>query len=287
VWKAALVMKPRICAHTALVLLLGLSAIARPSQSHLAEARGNADEKASATILLYHRFGPASVDSMTIRTSLFAWQMGFLHDKGYKIVPIHEIVAFLEGRGELPPRAVAITVDDGHRTVFTEMKPVVERYRIPVTLFIYPSAISNASYAMTWEQLTELQATGMFDIESHSYWHPNFHIEKRRLPADEYARFVKMQLDKSREVLDRRLNIHVDLLAWPFGIYDDDLIAAASRSGYVAGFTIERRKVSRRENVMTIPRFIVTDRDEGKAFEALLPQDSDSSSSHSTNSIHH
>lgn len=141
---------------------------------------------------------------------------------------------------------------------------------------------------MLWEQLAELRATGLFDIESHSYWHPNFHIEKRRLPADEYARFVKMQLDKSREVLDRRLNIHVDLLAWPFGIYDDDLIAAASRSGYVAGLTIERRKVLRRENVMTIPRFIVTDRDERKAFEALLPHNADGSDSHSTNnSIQH
>ena len=54
------------------------------------------------------------------------------------------------------------------------MKPLIERERIPVTLFSYPSAISNASYAMTWEQLAALKATGLFSIESHSYWHPNF-----------------------------------------------------------------------------------------------------------------
>lgn len=287
-WKGALRVRTELYALVIIVLLAGLSAIAGRSQSHPVQTGGNTGEKASASILLYHRFGPVVTDSMTIRTSVFAWQMAFLHDNGYHVVPVQEIVAFLDGHRELPPRAVAITADDGHRTVFTEMKPLVERYGIPVTLFIYPSAISNASYALTWEQLTELQATGLFDIESHTYWHPNFHIEKRRLPADEYARFVQMQFDKSREVLDHRLNIRVDLLAWPFGIYDDDLIAAARKSGYLAGFTIERRKVSRQERVMAIPRFIVTDQDEGKAFEALLPKDAtDSSSNPNDNSSRH
>jgi Polysaccharide deacetylase len=51
-----------------------------------------------------------------------------------------------------------------------------------VTLFVYPSAVSNAAYALTWEQLRELQATGLVDIQSHTYWHPNFREEKRRLP---------------------------------------------------------------------------------------------------------
>jgi hypothetical protein len=37
------------------------------------------------------------------------------------------------------------------------------------------------------------------------------------------------------------------MLAWPFGIYDDDLIATASQSGYVAGFTLDRRPVTPRE----------------------------------------
>jgi len=89
---------------------------------------------------------------------------------------------------------VAITADDGHRSVFTVMKPLIERERIPVTLFSYPSAISNASYAMTWEQLAALKATGLFSIESHSYWHPNFRKEKRRLSADTYRKFVELQM---------------------------------------------------------------------------------------------
>lgn len=225
----------------------------------------------SATILVYHRFGPVVADSMTVTTAVFASQLKYLHDNGYTVVPLRDVVSFAAGHGQLPPRAVAITADDGHRTVFSDMRPLIERYRIPVTLFIYPSAISNASYAMTWEQLAQLKATGFFSVESHTYWHPNFRVEKRRLSPVEYTQFVDSQLAKSREILERRLGGHVTMLSWPFGIYDDELIAAARESGYAAAFTIDRRKVAGGDNVMALPRFIVTNADVERRFESLLP----------------
>lgn len=249
----------------ALLLAVSLTVDCLPRGLRASPARAT-----SATILLYHRFGPVTTGATTVRTSVFEKQMKFLREHNYNVVRLRDVVEFIEGRGQLPERAVAITADDGRRTVFTEMKPIVERYRIPVTLFIYPSAISNASYAMTWEQLKQLQATGLFDIESHTYWHPNFRIEKRRLSPADYQQLVDSQLRKSREVLQRRLGSKVDLLAWPFGINDSELIAAARRAGYVAAFTIQRRQVSNRDNPMAIPRFTVRDSDVGKAFQSLL-----------------
>lgn len=252
-------------------LVVSLLALCLSPVTSVAIAASASGSATSATILVYHRFGSVVADSMTVRTTVFASQLKYLHDNGCTLVPLRDVVNFATGHGNLPPRAVAITADDGHRTVFSDMKPLVERYRIPVTLFIYPSAISNTSYTMTWEQLAELKATGLFSVESHSYWHPNFHIEKRRLSAEDYGKLVDTQLSKSRQVLERRLGGRVTMLSWPFGIYDDELIAAAAKSGYVAGFTIERRKVSRGDNVMALPRYIVTDGDVGKRFDSLLP----------------
>lgn len=227
-------------------------------------------ESPAVTILVYHRFGPVVADSMTVTTPVFEWQLKYLREHGYTIVALDDVVKFVKGQGRLPPRAVAITADDGHRTVFTVMRPLVERERIPVALFIYPSAISNAAYAMTWEQLQALKATGLFSIQSHSYWHPNFQTEKKRLPADAYRKLVESQLTKARQVLQRRLGSPADLLAWPFGIYDDDLMAAAAKAGYVAAFTIDRHNVSAHDNVMALPRYLVTDHDKGKAFAMML-----------------
>jgi len=123
---------------------------------------------------------------------------------------------------------------------------------------------------MRWEQIAQLKTTGLFYVESHTYWHPNFRIEKRRLSPQDYKKLVDSQLIKSRQ-LERRLGGHITMLSWPFGIYDDELIAAATKSGYVAAFTIERRKVLRGGNVMALPRYIVTSGDLGKRFESLLP----------------
>jgi peptidoglycan/xylan/chitin deacetylase (PgdA/CDA1 family) len=152
------------------------------------------------------------------------------------------------------------------------MLPLVTEYRVPITLFIYPSAISNASYAMTWDQLAMLQRTGLFDIQSHTYWHPNFKTEKRRLSPDAFQSFVAMQLAKPRKVLKDKLGVDADLLAWPFGIYDDELIAKAREAGYVSAFTLDRRPITPRERIMALPRYLVLDSDSGARFASMLPR---------------
>jgi peptidoglycan/xylan/chitin deacetylase (PgdA/CDA1 family) len=224
----------------------------------------------AATILVYHRFGPAAAGAMTITTASFISQLDYLRAHGYQIIPLRRVIEFAAGTGSIPPRAVAVTVDDGNRAVFTDMKPIVERYKIPVTLFVYPSAISNASYAMTWDQLSALKMTGWFDIESHTYWHPNFKIERKRMTPQEFDEFARAQFLKSRAALEKHLGFRPDLLAWPFGIYDDDLIRIARACGYVAGFTIEPRPVRLGDNVMALPRYLVTAAMKGREFEAVL-----------------
>jgi peptidoglycan/xylan/chitin deacetylase (PgdA/CDA1 family) len=226
-------------------------------------------------ILAYHRFGAKVTDSMTVRTATFAWQLRYLREHGYTVIPLQDYVQYRRGLRPAPPeRSVIITADDGHRSVYSEMLPLVQQYRIHVTLFIYPSAISNASYAMTWPQLAELVQSGLFDVQSHTYWHPNFRREAARLSGAQYEAFVRMQLSKSKAVLEHRLGISVDLLAWPFGIYDTDLIQQAEQAGYVAGLGLQGRAATPRDPLMALPRYLVTDRDVGLAFAQLLGQGS-------------
>ncbi len=222
-------------------------------------------------ILLYHRFGPVVSDSMTVTTNAFESDLKYLIANGYKVIPLRELVDYYLGKRSGPhPNSVVITADDGHKSVYTDMFPLVKKYHIPVTLFIYPSAISNASYATTWRQLKEMRETGFFDFQSHTYWHPNFKKDKKRLSLAEYGSSVDMQLRKSRERLEKELNVRVNMLAWPFGIYDDDLIQKARETGYVATFTMERHPASNFDNVMALPRYLMTNGESGRAFTAIL-----------------
>lgn len=234
--------------------------------------RGPADVRAS--ILVYHRFGPLVADSMTVRTATFRWQLQYLREHGYQVIPLRALVVWRSGLGPPPPpRSIVITADDGHQSVFTEMMPLVREFAVPVTLFIYPSAISNAAYAMTWDQLGTVRETGLFDIQSHTYWHPNFAAERRRLPPAGYRTFALRQLTRSRAVIAQRLGVGVDVIAWPFGVYDEDLLQMAADAGYVAGVTLDRRAVTAGDRIIALPRFLITDAASGRNFAALLPSE--------------
>jgi peptidoglycan/xylan/chitin deacetylase (PgdA/CDA1 family) len=229
------------------------------------------EEQAGVPVLAYHRFGPAVADSMTVKTSVFQAQLKWLNDNHYTVIPLKTLVDYLRGAGPPPPpKSVVITADDAHRTVYTEMLPLVRQYRIPVTLFIYPSCVSNASYAMTWEQLQELKQTGLFDMQGHTFWHPNFKKEKKKLQPADYQKLVETQLLKSKAVLEKRLGGPVNLLAWPFGIYDDFLEKDAEKAGYVAAFSIDRRHATRSEKLMALPRYLMVNGDGLKGFEAIV-----------------
>jgi peptidoglycan/xylan/chitin deacetylase (PgdA/CDA1 family) len=238
-------------------------------------ARADADDARlfpRVPILAYHRFGPVAVDAMTVTTATFESHLRYLRDHGYTVIPLRRLVDARLGRVAPPPAgAVVITVDDGHRSVYEAMLPLVRRYAVPVTAFIYPSAIGHADYALTWDQVRALRDSGWFEIASHTYWHPNFRTERARLAPAEYDRFVQTQLAKSRGTLEREIGGAVDLLAWPFGIYDADLAAAATRNGYVAAMALEGRATKGTDDLMALPRFLMSEQHRGAAFAALLP----------------
>lgn len=230
-----------------------------------------ADDQVAVPILNYHRFGPKVADGMTVTTPVFESHLKWLKEHGYTVIPLRTLVNYLRGEGPPPPpKSVVITADDAHKTVYTDMYPLVRKYQVPVTLFIYPSAVSNASYCMTWEQLTELKKTGLFDMQSHTFWHPNFKKEKQKLKPEEYQKLVETQLKKSKASLEKRFGSPVDLLAWPFGIYDEELERQAAQAGYVAAFSIDRRHAGKHEKIMAQPRYLMVNGDNLQRFAAII-----------------
>jgi peptidoglycan/xylan/chitin deacetylase (PgdA/CDA1 family) len=225
----------------------------------------------SVPILLYHRFGATVADGMTITTPVFESHLRFLKENGYIVIPLRQLVAYYLKNGPPPPaKSVVIVEDDAHKSVYTDMLPLAKKYNVPVTVFVYPSAISNAKYAMTWDQLRELKRTGLFDFQSHTYWHPNFKKDRRKMKPAEFEKSVEMQLVKSKARIEKELAVKVEMLAWPFGIYDEYLLKKAATAGYIATFTIERRHATAAENVMQLPRYLLINADQGKAFAQIL-----------------
>jgi peptidoglycan/xylan/chitin deacetylase (PgdA/CDA1 family) len=221
-------------------------------------------------ILLYHRFHPTEPGSTTVTTPVFEEQLAWLAEHHYAVARLGPVVDALRAGRPLEPQTVAITVDDGRRSQYTEMFPIIQRYHVPVTLFVYTDAISLEPDALTWEQIGEMLKSGLVDVQSHTCSHPFFEKERaRRSPAD-YEAFVATELTKSKKTLEDRLRQPVDLLAWPYGVFDSVLERAAARAGYVAAFSVGDRLARVGDDLFSIPRVTVSNRDRGARFAALL-----------------
>jgi peptidoglycan/xylan/chitin deacetylase (PgdA/CDA1 family) len=232
-----------------------------------------------AAILVYHRFGPTAGPT-TVSDSVLDEQLAWLVANA-RVAPLRSVINALQAdmtSAECP--SVAITADDGHRSVYTDLYPRIRRYQLPVTLFIYPSAISNAAYALTWEELREMAVSGLVDIQSHTYWHPNFKQEKARRSLADYHDFVTMQMSRSKQVIETRIGRPVDMLAWPFAIYDAELEAAATKAGYVTGFILGNRAALPGTDALALPRFWMSDSDRGARLAAMLATTCSPNASH-------
>jgi peptidoglycan/xylan/chitin deacetylase (PgdA/CDA1 family) len=99
----------------------------------------------------------------------------------YRPVTLSCIVEWLEGRGEVPERAVAVTFDDGFRNVLTDAAPVLKRLGIPATLFVTTDFVFHgqmlwtdrltAALAQTRESVLEIDLPGeklRFDVATRS-----------------------------------------------------------------------------------------------------------------------
>jgi len=223
-------------------------------------------QPATVSVLVYHRFSPTgSTGATTVSTPVFAAQMERIAELHIPVVPLR---ALLAGTG-LPPHAIAITADDGHRSVFTEMFPILQRHGFPVTLFLNPPGLGHGSY-LRWEEIATMRASGLIDCEPHTLSHPNFNDERARRTPEAYAAFVRHELEGGRAELRQRVGGAQDMLAWPFGIHDPALDAAAAEAGYVAAFALGGRVAVADGPPFGIPRYQVYEADQGARLDAVL-----------------
>ena len=224
-----------------------------------------------ATILCYHIVESPHDPRMEISREVFYEQMRYLAMTGYTVVPLRDIYEYAIGkRTSLPKNAVAITIDDGWRSAYTEAFPELKKRHFPFTVFIYPKIIGQTAYALTWKQIREMAAAGV-DIESHSLSHP-FLTRRRNASLDDaqYAEWLQKELKESKQILEKQTGQPVNFLAYPYGDYDHFLAASVKNAGYEAALTCEYGPITRGMNPFRLRRIVIDKRMDFAAFRRYL-----------------
>src|SRR6185369_15830336 len=185
-------------------------------------ARARSATLSMTSVLVYHSISsppeplPSAAD---ISPERFARQLRWLA-RWRQVVPLTETL----GRGRGTGRT-AITFDDGFRDNLTVALPLLEKFDMPMTLFVSAGFVRQAGY-LTEADVRYLAQHRLITIGAHGYWHRHFN----RVPL----KAARAELIESRRALEEMTGQKIDLLAWPFGECNENLEVLAAECGYRA-----------------------------------------------------
>jgi peptidoglycan/xylan/chitin deacetylase (PgdA/CDA1 family) len=209
----------------------------------------------TVSIIMYHALHEQR-SPISIAPATFEWQMRWLAEQRYHIIPLSRAVACLNGESSLPPRSVVLTFDDGFESVYTVALPVLARYGFPATVFLVseycagwndwpgqPQAVPRLRL-MDWGQIGEMDRHGI-DFGAHTCSHPRLDD----LPPGR----VTPEVLGSKATIEDRLGHAVRHFAYPYG-RSNDLVKTVVRSHFAAACSTRLGLVSARSDVLALER---------------------------------
>lgn len=241
--------------------------------------------------LCYHeveRDGSPALTRTAVTAGDLAAQFAWLKGNGYQPVSLQQILDARQGGPALPPKAVLLTFDDGRRDVYTRVLPLLRLFNYPALVALvgswldvpaggtvdYDGTPQPRSNFVTWEEVREMQRSGLIEIASHSY---DLHrgvlanpqgntqpaaITRRfangRYEADEaYLKRIRDDLARNRDLIVRKTGIAPRAIVWPYGRSNGAAQQIASELGMPVGMTLEDGSNTAATPLVTIKRFLI------------------------------
>jgi peptidoglycan/xylan/chitin deacetylase (PgdA/CDA1 family) len=190
-------------------------------------------------VLTYHHFGKDCTSPYCMPIDVFDQQMRYLKENGYRVISLAKLLDFVQYRHTIPKKSLVIAIDDGNRSAYKIAYPMLKKYGYTATLFIYTDFVGISKVAITWEQLREMKAAG-FEIGSHTKSHSDLTKQREGESKAEFMARVKSELLDSKRLLDKNLKQETIYLAFPYGRYNERVLAISEQMGYKLGFSVRR-----------------------------------------------
>jgi biofilm PGA synthesis lipoprotein PgaB len=273
-------------------LCLSLAALALPA--HAAD---------SYLVLCYHdvvKDVRAEPDPDAVDLDQLVAQFAWLKENGYHPVAVDDILAAQAGRKALPEKAVLISFDDGYRNFYEKVFPLLKAFNYPAVLALVGSWM-NAPESGTvmygdrpfprtkfasWENIREMQASGLVEIASHSYdlhhgilanpqgnQEPaavtrSYDASKNTYESDAaFLARIRDDLARNSRLLLEKTGKRPRIMVWPYGRFSAETQAIAAELGMPLQFTLDDgvNPVGPASALREVKRFLIH-------FNPLLPE---------------
>jgi len=154
---------------------------------------------AGVVILLYHRVGGRSALEIDLDAARFEEQVAAIAESG-RVVPLAIALAQLAALpGDQPAdSSIVVTFDDGTADFAEIAVPILERHRVPATLYLATGFVDgefpvpSGGRPVSWSALRDSVSTGLIDIGSHTHSHRLLDRVSRSAAASDLDRSIDL-----------------------------------------------------------------------------------------------
>lgn len=202
----------------------------------------NTGNNVKIPVLMYHAvnnktFGNAE---LFVKPSEFYRQMKYMADNGYTPLLFDEVKDCDRYR-----KPVIITFDDGYRNNYINAYPILKQFNFKATIFLIADSINHPAY-LTSTQIKKMES--LISFQSHTLSHPQLDKMSGEKIEKEYIR--------SMEIIKGITGKPVYVLAYPYGAYNDNVIAKAAKY-FSYGVTVDKGFYRKGDNNYTIRRIYI------------------------------
>lgn len=166
--------------------------------------------------------------SLSVTPKDFEEQMAYLFSNGYTAITPDQLFYSLEKGLKLGKKTIILTFDDGYADFYNEAFPILSKYKMKATLFVVTGFVGDADHRyVTWDQLRQMDKSGLITIASHTISHPDLRRSK-----DAFT-----EITESKRLLESGLGHPITGFAYPFGAYNSSTAQLVAASGYNIAFT--------------------------------------------------
>ncbi|GBG57843.1 hypothetical protein SPFL3102_01563 [Sporomusaceae bacterium FL31] len=256
---------------------------------HTAQAQA---ARPAVLVLNYHDVGTPT-SPYTVTKANLEQHFKLLQEQGFHPISPELYLAACKGEAELPAKPVLLTFDDGYRSFYTDVYPLLQQYHYPallsvVTAWQQTGAPADIGQLATWEQLRTMEASGLVTIGSHSHNSHRFipinsfgdraqalasreYRDGQYETAEQYRQRVQNDMEQTQAALTNNLGHPAKFYVWPYGEYTDTAVELANAAGFELTFALDD-ETSTAIQPSAVQRTIIYDNPTGPQFLQLLSQ---------------
>ena len=191
----------------------------------------------------------------------FTAHLDYLAANSFSTITLDQFYDWRVNDGILPYRPIMLTVDDNYILGYTEMYPALAARGMVATNYTHTLGIGIGAPKASWQQVAEMDAAGVFLVESHTQTHPRLStISGTQLRQE----VVGPRQDIARNVGGKVSN-H---FAYPYGDYNATVIAELQAAGFKTGMTTKKGLNTRTTPLFELQRWY----GDGKNLSAFLTE---------------